>query len=113
MEHAAPPEEPMVALISNVKCGVLECHILELLQWTHFDDRGGWLGLEHHFLLREGLMHFCALAAGLRTVLIFISPGRTNSPTAFFFMCDSMTSIRLSRMLEELLSSSRRGGHGF
>ena len=36
--------------------------------------------------LVKGLMPLCALTAGLRTVLIFMRPGRTNSPIAFFLM---------------------------
>jgi len=31
----------------------LDCHIFECLQWTHFDSRGGWLGLEGNLFLGE------------------------------------------------------------
>jgi hypothetical protein len=53
--------------------------------------------------LVKGLMPLRALTAGLRTVLILSRPGRTNSPTAFFLMWDSMTSVRLSSTAETCL----------
>ena len=47
--------------------------------------------------LVKGLMPLRALVAGLRTVLTLSRPGRTNSPTAFFLTCPSMTSVRQQR----------------
>src|SRR5690606_11308182 len=41
----------------------------------------------------KGLTPLRALRAGFLTVLIFMSPGRVNSPTPFFWICRSIMSV--------------------